>query len=120
MHADNASGGIRVIFVTIDAGHAADFARTAVERGLVACANLMSGARSIYRWKGEICEETETLIWMEAREEGLEQRLAALAALHPYETPKVIALRPDAVLEPFRLWCRAASDMQPHAEPPGS
>ncbi len=96
-----------VLFVTIDEEHADAFARAAVEQRLVACVNLMPGARSIYRWEGEVCEEREVVLWMEARAAGLEARIEALAALHPYDTPKIIALPPSGVLEPYRAWCVA-------------
>jgi len=96
-----------VLFVTIDEGHAASFARAAVQQRLVACANLVPGAQSIYWWKGELCEDREALVWMETRAEGIEARIEALAALHPYDTPKIIALPPSAVHPPYRQWCTA-------------
>lgn len=99
------SEALVVLFVTIDEEHADAFARAAVEQRLVACVNLVPGARSIYRWKGKLCEDREVLLWMESREAGADARIEALAALHPYDTPKIIALPPSAVHEPYRAWC---------------
>lgn len=107
MPVDASSEAIVVLFVTIDEEHADAFARAAVEQRLVACVNLMPGARSIYRWKGALCEDREVLLWMETRASGVESRIEALAALHPYDTPKIIALPPCAVHEPYRAWCTA-------------
>lgn len=101
------SEALVVFFVTIDEQHADAFARAAVEQRLVACVNLVPGARSIYRWKGQVCEDREVLLWMEAPAEGVKARIEALAALHPYDTPKIIALPPCAVHEPYRDWCVA-------------
>ncbi|MBV1858456.1 MAG: divalent-cation tolerance protein CutA [Nannocystaceae bacterium] len=103
------SEALVVLFVTIDEAHADTFARTAVEQRLVACVNLVPGARSIYRWKGEVCEDHEVLLWMETREAGAKTCIEALAALHPYDTPKIIALPACAVHEPYRAWCIAHS-----------
>ncbi len=97
-----------VLFVTIDEAHADAFARAACERRLVACANLVPGVRSIYWWNGELCEDREVAIWMETTAHDAPERIAALAALHPYDTPKIIALPPSAVHEPYRQWCASA------------
>lgn len=105
MQADTPSEALCVLFVTIDDANAAAFARAAVEKRLVACANLVSGARSVYWWDGKVCEDTEVLVWMETRREGVEARIAALAELHPYDTPKIIALPPSAVHPPYQRWC---------------
>lgn len=107
MPARDPADALCVLFVTIDAERAEAFARAAVEQRLVACANLVPGARSIYWWQGELCTEPEVLVWMETRADDVEARIAALAALHPYDTPKIIALPPSAVHPPYRAWCIA-------------
>lgn len=94
-----------VLFVTIDEASADAFARAALQARLVACANMLPGARSLYWWKGELCEDREVLIWMETRADNVQGCIAALAALHPYDTPKIIALPPRAVHPPFAAWC---------------
>jgi periplasmic divalent cation tolerance protein len=40
---------------------AASLGRALVDERLIACATLVPGARSIYRWKGEVCEVPEVL-----------------------------------------------------------
>ena len=107
MLAHDSSEALCVLFVTIDAEHAEAFARAAVQQRLVACANLVPGARSIYWWQGEVCEDPEVLVWMETRADDVQARIAALAALHPYDTPKIIALPPSAVHPPYAAWCIA-------------
>lgn len=105
MPSDDPPDALCVLFATIDLEHAEAFARSAVQERLVACANLVTGAKSIYWWEGEICEDTEVLVWMETRSDDVEARIAALAALHPYDTPKIIALHPEAVFGPYARWC---------------
>lgn len=96
-----------VLFVSIDEQHADAFAREAVRTRIVACANLVPGARSVYWWEGKVCEDREVLVWMETRADGVEARIEALASLHPFDTPKILALPPCAVHEPYRAWCIA-------------
>ncbi|RMG20017.1 MAG: divalent-cation tolerance protein CutA, partial [Methanobacteriota archaeon] len=36
--------------------------RDLVENQLAACCNILPGIRSIYSWKGEICDDTEYLL----------------------------------------------------------
>ncbi|MCR9161255.1 MAG: divalent-cation tolerance protein CutA [Nannocystaceae bacterium] len=115
MRSDTAPDALCVLFVTIDAAHAAAFARSAVQTRLVACANLLPGARSVYWWQGELCEDDEVLVWMETRAQDVERRIAALAELHPYDTPKIIALPPSAVHPAYRRWC--LTETEPKTEP---
>ncbi|MGJ8724383.1 MAG: divalent-cation tolerance protein CutA [Roseibacillus sp.] len=67
-------------------------ARELVEKGLVACVNLMSEVTSIYRWEGKLCEEGEVLAVMKTTEERYPELEESLRHLHPYEVPEVLAL----------------------------
>ena len=51
---------------------AAEVARTLVEERLIACVNLVGPIRSIYRWKGETCDDTETLAILKTTSERFE------------------------------------------------
>ena len=48
---------------------AARVARVLVEERLVACANLLPGARSIYRWQEKIADEREVVVVMKTRKQ---------------------------------------------------
>jgi periplasmic divalent cation tolerance protein len=53
----------RIVLTTAPDREVAErIARGLVERGLVACVNLVPGVRSIYRWKGAIEESDEVLL----------------------------------------------------------
>jgi len=63
-----------------------------VAEHLAACVNLLPQISSTYRWDGEICHETESLMLIKttrARFEALRERIEAL---HPYDVPEIIAL----------------------------
>jgi periplasmic divalent cation tolerance protein len=104
---------IRVLFVTISPEAADAFVRTLVEERVVACGNILPGARSHYWWQGELCHDEECILLMEAPADGLDETMARVRALHPYDTPKIIALDPAAVLDDYARWvlteCRGAS-----------
>ena len=59
---------------------------------LCACANLVPGVRSIYAWKGELCDDVETLAVIKTTSERLDALVERLRGLHPYETPEIVAL----------------------------
>ena len=70
---------------------AADIARAVVGERLAACGNLLPGVRSIYRWKGEICDDPEVLVLFKTTRATFERLRARIVELHPYECPEVIA-----------------------------
>jgi periplasmic divalent cation tolerance protein len=83
---------------------AAEVARTLVTEGLAACANLVSAVRSIYRWQGELQEESETLAILKTTRAKVEAMKARLVALHPYEVAEVIVLPVEGGHAPYLAW----------------
>lgn len=84
---------------------AAEVARTLVTEGLAACVNIAtSPVRSIYRWKGEVCDDQETLAIIKTTPARFEAMKARLVALHPYEVAEVIALPVVAGHLPYLAW----------------
>lgn len=79
-----------------------------VERQLAACVNLVPGVESIYRWQGKVESSREVLAVFKTTAAAYPAFAAALAALHPYDTPEIVALRPATVAETYRDWVLAA------------
>lgn len=79
-----------------------------VKRQLAACVNLVPGVESIYRWQGKLESSHEVLAVFKTTAAAYPAFAAALAALHPYDTPEIMALRPDTVAEAYRDWVLAA------------
>lgn len=67
-------------------------ARELVERRLVACVNLLSGATSLYEWEGALCEEPEVVAILKTTRDGFSALESVLTELHPYQIPEIIAL----------------------------
>ncbi len=67
--------------------------RTLVEERLAACANVLDGMTSIYRWQGAIEEAAETILIAKTRATLFDQLSARVRDLHSYEVPCVVELK---------------------------
>jgi periplasmic divalent cation tolerance protein len=67
-------------------------ARSLVEGRWAACVNLIPSIQSIFSWKGEINEESETLLVVKSRRSLYREIENQVKKLHSYEVPEVIAL----------------------------
>ena len=67
-------------------------ARALVEKKLAACVNILPAVRSIYRWKGAIEDEQETLLLIKSSRALFGELRAEVQKLHSYEIPEVIAI----------------------------
>ena len=83
---------------------AAEVARILVTEQLAACVNLVGPVRSIYRWKGEISDDSETLAVIKTTRERFDAMKTRLVELHPYEVAEVIALPIEAGHAPYLAW----------------
>jgi len=82
-----------VVFVTgPDTDVLLALARTLVDEHLAACANVLDGVRSVYRWGGAVEEAEEALAILKTTGARLEELTARIRALHPYEEPEVVAV----------------------------
>ena len=98
-----------IVFTTFaNEADAARVARALVEERLVACANLVPGARSIYRWKQGVQDEREVVVLMKTRKQDWTALLSRLHELHPYETPECVAVRIAAGAPRYLEWLEAA------------
>jgi len=102
---------VHVVLVTApDQAVGARIGRSLVEEGLAACANLVPGVRSIYRWQGEIHDDAEVLLIVKTRASLLDALASRVRALHPYELPEVLALPVAGGSAPYLDWVRGAAE----------
>jgi periplasmic divalent cation tolerance protein len=81
-------------------------AHVVVEEGLAACVNLGAPMLSIYTWKGEVEGAEEVPMWFKTTAGRVEDLMQAIARMHPYEVPEIIAVPVTASAEPCRDWVR--------------
>ncbi len=106
----------RVVLVSAPSDEVADaLARTLVTDRLVACANVVPGIRSVYRWSGEIQVDDEVLLVLKTRADRVDALRSRVVSLHPYEVPEFVVLPIVAGLESYLGWLRAEVDP---SEPP--
>lgn len=83
---------------------AAAMARALLDDRLIACANIIAGARSLYRWEGKIADEEEVVMIAKTREDLVEKAIARVRELHSYDCPCVVALPIVAGNPAFLQW----------------
>jgi periplasmic divalent cation tolerance protein len=82
-----------VTFCTVPDREAGErIAAALVEERLAACVNLIPGLTSIYRWQGKVEKAAECLLVIKTTAARFEALKARIKALHPYETPEIIAV----------------------------
>ena len=100
-----ADGDVWLVLSTIgDRGAAERLGRSLVQERLIACANLVPGLHSIYRWEGAIQSEDEVLLVMKTERAALERLVTRIEELHPYELPEVVCLPAARVSDAYRQW----------------
>ena len=83
---------------------AARVARVLIEERLIACANLLPGARSLYRWEGKVADAREVVVLMKTRKQDWGALASRLHDLHPYDTPECVAVRIAAGAPKYMAW----------------
>ncbi len=75
-----------------DRAEAVRIGRVLVEERLAACANVLNGMTSIYRWQGEVCEDGEAVLIAKTTEAQADALTERVKALHSYDCPCVVTL----------------------------
>ncbi len=111
MEKKKAGGGreICVIWSTVPPALSAVLAKSLLEKNLVACVNI-TPVRSLYRWKGESCDDEEHLLIIKTRRELADLVIRALKAEHPYEVPEIIVLPVITGHAPYLDWVYAETN----------
>ena len=79
-------------------------ARELTKARLCACVNILEGATSVYFWKGELCEESELLLFIKAPQENFEKIKEKILELHEYELPEIVELPIGQGYEKYLKW----------------
>ena len=68
-------------------------ARELVSRRHAGCVNIVPVARSVYRWQGKVCEDSEYLLIIKSTAEEYPAIEVAIRELHSYELPEILSFR---------------------------
>lgn len=102
-----------VLITTPNEGVGGDLARALVDARLAACVNVLPGLTSIYRWEGEVQEDSEALLIVKTSHAALGALVELVRRLHPYDVPECVALRPDVSEGRYLRWWR--DQLEPRA-----
>ncbi len=95
----------RVTLITASSeDEARTIAKTIVEERLAACVNIIPSIRSIYRWEGKICDDSESLLIVKTSNKSVEALEKRVAQLHSYSVPEIISLPIERGSEKYLAW----------------
>lgn len=84
--------------------------RSLVERRIIACGTMLSGATSIYRWNNAIETTAEVVVLMKTTVDRWEALKRELPRLHPYDVPELLALPVAGGHGPYLDWLSAETN----------
>lgn len=81
------------IYITCkDLEEATYLSRLIVNKRLAACTNVFAPMHSFYRWKGELIEDTETVLIAKTTADMVDLLIERVKEWHSYEVPCIISL----------------------------
>lgn len=83
---------------------AVEISEELVLRGLATCVNIVPCLRSIYRWKGKVCNDSEYLLLIKTRSALFPQVSEAIRELHSYELPEILEFPVGGAEPNFHRW----------------
>lgn len=107
MTGSNADARI-VLTTTASPEEAVRMGRALVEERLAACATLIPGVQSIFRWKNAIESTVETLLLLKTGADRIAALEARLHELHSYQTPEFLVLGVDGGSQRYLDWLQGA------------
>ena len=117
MSRSEATGVVTVFMTAPGVGVAEEVVRALLDERLVACGNIVPGAVSVYRWKGEVHVDKEAVVTLKTTAAALPALLERAAELHPYDVPELIVhdvtTGTAAYLEWVRTECGAGVEAAP-------
>lgn len=98
---------VKLAYVTVGNREEAErIAEAVVTEKLAACANILSGVRSVFEWQGRICREDETLLLLKTVAEQSEKLVVRIKEMHSYECPCIVFLSLEGGNPDFLDWVR--------------
>ena len=105
---DSAPKARIVLTTTASPEEAASIGRTLVEEHLIACASMVPGLQSIYRWLGQVESAAETLLILKTSSEQIPALESRLKELHSYDTPEFLVLPVESGSHAYLEWLQAS------------
>jgi len=99
---------IRLLYSTVGSIEDAEkIADNLVRERVAACVGFVPRITSVYRWKGRIERETETMLIIKTAADRVDAAMARLRELHPYEVPEIVVIPVERASESYCDWVLA-------------
>ena len=85
-------------------------AEEVVARRHAACVNIVKVHRSVYRWKGGICDDCEYLLLIKTMDSEYEALEETIKELHNYELPEILSFQVSRGEAAFLEWIAGSLD----------
>jgi len=82
----------RVVLITAPPDKAEEISLKIVEDKMAGCVNIVDKVKSIYRWKGVVKKEYESLLIVKTATKKVEGLIRFIRENHSYEVPEVISI----------------------------
>ncbi len=96
---------------------AENLARQLLEENLIACAQIIPEAKSIYRWEGEIKNTQESVLILKTIPQARSGLLKRLKELHSYDCPCFLELEPRSINPEYSAWLATQVKVVPAVGP---
>jgi len=100
----------RIVLVTCGSiAEARRIGRNVVEKKLAACANIVPGVESIYKWKGKVERAREVLVVIKTTANRLPELEREVKRTHSYDVPEFIVLPIVAGSRKYLAWLQEST-----------
>ena len=96
---------------------AVEISEELVARRLATCVNIVPCLRSIYRWKGKVCDDSEFLLLIKTRGMLFAAVAEAIREIHSYELPEILEFPVANAEANFHRWVVETATGIPEPEP---
>ncbi|TAK34964.1 MAG: divalent-cation tolerance protein CutA [Chloroflexota bacterium] len=95
---------MRLLISTCPPTDADRIADALLSKRLVACVSIVPGVRSKYWWQGELVTDDEVVLLIKTQDHLIDQVLAELKAVHPYQVPELLSLPVEKGNPDYLAW----------------
>jgi periplasmic divalent cation tolerance protein len=81
-----------------------------IARRHASCVNILPGVRSLYRWQGKICRDSEYMLIIKTLAREYEALERAIKDLHSYDLPEILAFPVERGEPRFLDWISSSLD----------
>jgi periplasmic divalent cation tolerance protein len=106
---------VQVMTTVGSAEDAEALARSIVDARLAACVQVVGPIRSVYRWQGEVCAETEWRCEAKTTRQRMDALIEHVRVNHSYDLPEIVAVPVEGGDSGYLDWVAEQSSPQASA-----